>query len=308
VDAVPKKLSSRGVATLAQPVSDDGYVIEDLPEGRTLVVTDRWTEAAEEAIQRGDVEAVWLNYARGYCEPDLSFVADWPIRRLLVLDRSITDLSPLARLGSTLEDLSFQAAPGTPIDLATLPRLQAVAAAWDDIRETLHAPEYLRRLIVFDFDGSDLEPLAVQPSLQTIQLKVAHRLETLDSIANFPTLTGLKVAAAPTLNDLDAVSSSRSTLRDLDLESCADVYDIEALSTLSELRYLGLNDCGLIPSIKPIASLTLLTTFHAWGSTRVEDADLSPLLLLARLQEIRMRDRRAYRPSLTEVKKQLGCT
>lgn len=37
-----------------------------------------------------------------------------------------------------------------------------------------------------------------------------------------------------------------------------------------------------------------------------EDADLSPLLQLSHLSEIRMRDRREYRPRLAEVKKHLG--
>jgi hypothetical protein len=287
-------------------VSRDGYVIEDLPAGRTLVVTDRWTKKAEKALQREDVQALWLNYARGYCEPDLSFVRDWPIRRLLVLDRSVTDLSPLAQLAGTLEDLSFQAAPGTTLDLATLPRLQSIAAAWDDIRETFYAPKYLSRVVVFDYNEVDLDPLTAQPSLQTIQLKVAPRLETLSRIASFPTLTALRIAAAPALDDLGDLSSVTSTLRELDLESCAAVDDIEVLSSLSDLRYLGISDCGRIASIHTIASLSQLTCLYAWGSTRIEDADLSPLLRLGRLSEIRMRDRREYRPRLADVKKQLG--
>jgi len=155
-------------------------VIEDHPrEGRTLVVTGPWTKEAERVLQRGDVDAVWLNYARGYCEPDLSFVKDWPIKRLLLLDRSITDLTPLGRLGRTLEDLSFQAAPGTRIDLTTLPRLRALAGAWDEVRDTLYAPEYLNRLVVFDYEAVDLDPLTIQPSLQRIQLKVAGGLRHL---------------------------------------------------------------------------------------------------------------------------------
>jgi len=287
--------------------SGRGFVIEDHPEGRTLVVTGPWTKAAEAALQHGDVDALWLNYARGYCEADLSFVEAWPIKRLLVLDRSITDLTPLGRLGRTLEDLSFQVASGTPIDLAELPRLRALAGGWDEIRETLHAPEYLSTLVVLDYDDADLDPLTVQPSLQNVQLKVAPKLQTLQGIAGFPTLTSLKIAAARRLRDLDAASSVGATLRELDLEGCAHVYDVDVLSTLSELRHLGISDCGRIPSIKAVGDLALLEWFYAWGSTRVEDGDLSPLLRLTRLKEIRMRDRREYQPKLAEVKQHLGC-
>jgi internalin A len=282
-------------------------VIEEHPEGRTLVVTGAWSAEARAATERRDVDGVWLNYARGYSEPDLSFLDAWPIKRLDVLDRTITDLAPLARLGQTLEALSLQAAPGALIDLATLPHLRSLAAAWDVVRDTLYAPEYLGELIVFDYEGIDLDPLTVQPSLQKIHVKVARKLETLDSIDALPTLTSLRIAAAPDLHDIDALTSVKKTLRELDFEGCPDLYDIEALGTLGELRYLGISDCGRILSFHPIGCLALLETLYAWGSTRVEDCDLSPLLRLRRLTEIRMRDRREYQPRLVTVKEQLGC-
>jgi hypothetical protein len=287
--------------------NDRGYVIEDHPEGRTLVVTGRWTSEAEAAVQRTDVDGVWLNYARGFCEPDLLFVGEWPIRRLLVLDRSITDLRPLARLSETLEDLSFEVAPGIPVDLAELPHLRDLAATWEAVRDSLYASEHIQRLVVVDYDEVDLGPLSVQPSLQEIQLVGAPRLEALHGIASFPTLGILKIALARDLYALDEIAASAATLRKLDFESCADIYDLDVLSTLSELRWLGISDCMGIPSIKPIGELGVLETLYAWGTTRVEDSDLSPLLALSKLKEIRMRDRREYRPRLAEVKAHLGC-
>jgi hypothetical protein len=62
--------------------TDKGYVIEDQPKGRILVVTGPWTVEAEEAVRRKDVDGVWFNYARGYCEPDLSFVDACPEEQL----------------------------------------------------------------------------------------------------------------------------------------------------------------------------------------------------------------------------------
>jgi hypothetical protein len=286
---------------------DRQYVIEDQSGWRTLVVTGRWTAEAEAAAQRPDVDALWLNYARGYSEPDLSFLDAWPIKRLLVLDRSVTDLSPLSRLGATLEELSFQVAPGTVVDLAALPRLQEVAAAWDEVRGTLHAPEYLQRVVLFDYDEDDLQPLTVQPSLQEIQLKVAPKLDTLDGVAGIPTLAGLRIAAARELHDLADIGSVAITLRALAFESCLDIHDLQPLSVLTELRDLGISDCGRISSLHPLGELHMLEYLSAWGSTRIEDSDLSPLLRLSRLREIRMRDRREYRPRLAKVKKRLGC-
>ena len=276
-----------------------GFVIEDMADGRTLVVTGSWTAKAERAVERADVDGVWLNYARGFSEPDLSFVGAWPIRRLLVLDRKLTDLSPLVRLGGTLEELSLQPAPGTEVDLATLPHLTSLAAGWDEIRNTLHGPEALKEIVVLEYDEVDLQPLVVQPSLEHINLKAAPRLESLDGVDQFA-LRRLQVALARELEDIDALVHTRG-LDELDFETCLGLYDIEAIGELTKLRFLGISDCGRIPSLGPLADLTELETLYAWGSTRVEDGDLSPLLRLPRLKEVRMRDRREYRPRVSEI-------
>jgi hypothetical protein len=41
--------------------------------------------------------------------------------------------------------------------------------------------------------------------------------------------------------------------------------------------------------------------FYAWGSTRILDGDLSPLARLPRLKQIRMRNRRGYRPAVGDL-------
>ena len=97
---------------------------------------------------------------------------------------------------------------------------------------------HLQQGVFFDYDEADLQALAVQPSLQEIQLKVAPELETLEGIADLPTVAGLRIAAARELRTLTAIESTAATLRSLDFESCLDIYDIHPLSALTELRYL----------------------------------------------------------------------
>ena len=150
-------------------------------------------------------------------------------------------------------------------------------------------------MVLSDYDEVDLQPLALQPSLEHVTLKVAPHLETLDGLDNAELAT-LSVSFARELHDLDSLAGRSRSLRKVKFESCLDIYAVGILGTLSELRFLGISDCGRIPSIQSFANLTLLENFYAWGSTRVEDADLSPLLRLPHLKEIRMRDRREYHP------------
>jgi internalin A len=284
---------------------DPGFILEDRPEGRTLVVTGEWTPAARAAIEQPDVEGVWLNYARGYAEPDLSFIEAWPIRRLLVIDRSLTDLEPLTRLGDSLEDLSVQAAPGAQVDLTALPQLRSLSGEWSAMEATIHAPEHLTEVVPLNFDGDDFSLFAVQPALQRIDLKAARRLEALTGIEHLPTLTSLKIALAPKLVDVDEVASAAPTLRSLQFESCRALDDLESLRGLSELRELWIADCGQIRTLAPLAALTRLERLSAWGATRIDDNDLSPLLTLP-LKELRMRDRATYQPRVADVKARLG--
>jgi hypothetical protein len=52
--------------------------------------------------------------------------------------------------------------------------------------------------------------------------------------------------------------------------------------------------------------MTELENLHMWGTTRILDDDLTPLLQLRKLTDLRIRGRASYRPTLVEVMAQLG--
>jgi hypothetical protein len=64
-------------------------------------------------------------------------------------------------------------------------------------------------------------------------------------------------------------------------------------------------NCGDIASLAPLRGLDQLEEFFAWESTKVLDGDLSVLLELPRLRAIGMRDRREYRPRVSEIEEAL---
>jgi len=167
--------------------SQAGYVVEDTPEGRTLVVTGAWSDEAGETLARGEADGLVLNYARGFSEGHLEFLdGSWGIRRLNILDRGMTDLEPIGRLRDSLQALSVQAAPSAELDLGALPRLRSVAGEWELIRGTLGRLNALQSVITWRFDDPDLHAFRDHVSLERLTIKEAPYLESLSGLADYP--------------------------------------------------------------------------------------------------------------------------
>lgn len=277
-----------------------------MPEGRTLVVTGSWSPEAAEILARGRVDGLWLNYARGFAEPDLEFLRAWPVRRLVVLDRTLEDLSPLARLADTLEDVTIEVAPAGLLDLRRFPYLVGLAAQWSLIRPTIHRALALQDLTVIDFVERDLRPFVENAALHQLVLKNSPRLESLDGLEKLRQLVALRIGLARRLYDISSVERAGPTLREFGIELCNRVGSLDGIEHLLNLEKLSISDCGRIESLVPLRLLLNLQVVHAWGSTLVEDGDLSPLVGLPLLRELRMRDRRNYRPRVSEIQKSIG--
>lgn len=282
-------------------MSDSAYIFEDTPEGRSLVVTGRWSEAAERALERGEADGLVLNYARGFSGGSLDFLdARWPLRRLRVLDRSIVDLDPIGRLAG-LEELSVQAAAEAVLDLEPLPRLRSVSGEWALIGRTLSAVAELESVITWMFGDVDLHAFRDHVALKTLTIKDAPYLESLAGLGNLPDLAALTIFGAWRLHEIGEVGELSDSLRELKFEGCPRIDSIEVVESLVGLRFLGISEAGDIASLAPVRSLAQLETFYAWGSTRILDGDLSPLAQLPQLKEIRMRNRRGYKPPVGEL-------
>jgi hypothetical protein len=78
------------------------------------------------------------------------------------------------------------------------------------------------------------------------------------------------------------------------------------MSSLIGLRRLDVSEGGIIESLKPIADLRLLEQLYLYGSTKIADGDLTPLLGMTRMRDLRIMNRRHYVPSTQIVQARLG--
>jgi hypothetical protein len=288
--------------------SASGFLIEDTAEGRDLVVTGDWSAAARKALLDGAADGLVLNYARGYRERSLDFLQDgWTVRRLFILARTIKDLSPLYRLANTLEAINVETSPAAILDLSKLPLLVSLGADWAQVRDSIGIAEDLRRLFLMSYREQDLRDLGEHRSLASLAMKEHPQLTSLKGIDQFPALAELGVFGAGGLRDISNLAGETigSRLQKLQLQSCP-IERLDALTEVTALEFLNVGECGDIQSLHPLAALSKLRCLLLFGSTRVLDGDLTPLMHLPRLKELRMKSRREYRPSVREIYESLG--
>jgi hypothetical protein len=278
------------------------FVLEQTSEGVDIVVTGAWSPAAAEHLRSGRADGLDLNYARGFQEGDLEFLQGLTVRRLHVLDRTISDLTPIYNLADGLVSLRVQSDPGATIELDQLPLLQKLAAGWRQVQGSIRFAPKLEELFLLSYSEPDLAPLGALNSLVSLAMKDRPKLRSLDGVEDFPWLAELGVFLAKDLQDISALQRAPSpVLKTLQLGTCRRVSEIGPVAACSGLRFFELSDGSEIPTIAPLAGLDQLERLYLWGSTRIADGDLRPIAALPRLNDLRIANRREYTPSVQEI-------
>lgn len=289
----------------------DGYSLEQTAEGVRLFVNGPWNKEMESLVQNGRIHELVLNWAHGFSEPDLEFLRPWPLPRLLVTARWITDLSPITRLGGHLTGLSLPAvhlsSAGT-LDLTQLARLTSLSVSWTLIKDQTCALAPVTDLYLESYSPHDLTPLAAAKSLTRLRMKQYPQLRTLDGLTTFDRLKTLEIFLAPKLEDVSAfrTAPAAQTISELHLDTCKKIPTFGDVSLVKNVRVLSLANSGDFPSLAPLAGMPKLQELYLYESTRIVDGDLSPLLTLPQLQRLSIANRRHYSPQVSEIKRQLG--
>lgn len=295
------------------PDPPEGFFIDERPEGPTLMVRGGWKPAAAEVLESGRVDGLVLGAPAGYLEPSLEFLRPWPLRRFMVIDREIRDVQPIHRLGATLEELHVQTDPRTfthprtHFDLGQFPHLTKLSVDWPQIRDSIARAPELEELEVRRYREEDLRPLKSCPTLKALRMLQYPQVCTLGGVSDLPRLADLRLGLAAKLADISELAAcAQMGLRRLEFESCGRIDRIDQIGELRGLEHLNISECNVIESLSPLRALKRLRVLWMWGTTRVQDNDLSPLLSLSGLRELRIQSRRSYRPSVDDVREHLS--
>lgn len=272
--------------------------------GVDMVLAGEWRSQYGAVFESGRADGLVLNYALGFRERDLRFLEGLSIRRLAILARTLTDIEPVYSLSVTLEELSVEMG-ATEIDLTRLPILRKVSAEWAQISKTIDQVESLESITTHAYAGEDLQLLRSNAGLTAIRLRDRPKSRSLEGIEVFQQLRLLEMATAP-LDNLSPLTGASPLLAWLDLSYSRGFRDLGPLAKLPALAVLKVAECGAVASVSSLRELSLLEEIYMWGSTRVEDLDLSPIAGLPGLRVLRMNSRRGYTPPVAEIKASIG--
>ena len=194
----------------------------------------------------------------------------------------------------------MQAAPGVSLDLGEMPQLRSLAGEWEVIRWQLRFLESLETLVTWRFDEDSLLALNEHVGLQRLTIKEARRLASLLGAEHMVALRRLEVLLAPSLADVNAISDLVE-LQELSFETARRLDALDDIKSLTRLSHLGIANSGGIRSLTPVTEMKELKSLYAWGTTHILDNDMTPLLGLSALTDLRIRPRKSYNPTVADV-------
>jgi hypothetical protein len=279
--------------------------VEAAADGLKAIARGAWSSADTEEMLRRGVTRLEFNQGRGYGArrlPNLDGLES--LTELTVVNWSLESIKEIENL-RLLESLVLETYAPDAIDFRSFPLLETLRLEWRSGAETIFGLSHLRHLSINGYPFADLDPLRPMTDLEALRIGNAKRLTSASGLVGLAGLRELYFVDAPRLSDIDDVSRSSAPLILLDCNYCAKLGSIDSVRSRSDLRGVLLVDSGRIASLRPLHGLPNLEEVLFYGSTVIEDGDMTPLLSLPRLERVAFQDRREYSHSNAEIERQI---
>lgn len=261
--------------------------------GNVVVAKGAADEQLVRRIERTPRPLLVLNRELGFEEKDCRVLREVGHHLVgLEVVGSFDDDSDVAACAD-LEELNLGTDCRGPVPWESLRSLTHLFTDADRVGAGFAALERLQDLHVHQASDEDAALISGPPGLERLTLTSA-RLRSVAALSGLADrLRSLSIRLASHLSGFEALARFDS-LVELDLEACRHVTDLDFLSGLPRLEVLGVSDCGPVGSLRPVERCRRLRRLHFYGSTNVQDGDLSVLGELPALERAYFQRRRHY--------------
>jgi len=272
-----------------------------------ISVRRRWSPLAGIKYAALGADGVEANYAKGFDEASgLGFVAELDnLRHLSVISTKAMDLTPIAECAK-LESLELTI-PGRrvgPIQLGQLASLRALSLSPASLVSDLSALQRLTKLRLDGWRVDSLEDLASLTNLSELALYSAGVLTSLAGVQSMTSLLSLEVYGAVRLATIGDLASGPKLVK-LELEKTKRVADWERLGTLREVKWLGLEDVGVIPTLSFVRAFDSLESLFVTGQSRIGDGQIGFLAEISTLRRVSIAQQPGLDISPDELRRRL---
>jgi len=188
---------------------------------------------------------------------------------------TIEELCVFGEFGSTV--LNTKLDPKKLSQLHRLKCLRLLHKVKDFSFEEVGVLDNLEKIVIKQCNIKNLNGIEKCTQVKDITLWYCSSLNDITAIKKLPNLLRLEIGPCPRIKDLDILTNN-NVLRVLCIKSYKNV-DAEIIKTLKELRFLYLDNCNPIPSIKFIDDLKNMLGLLILG-TKIIDGDITPALKL----------------------------
>jgi hypothetical protein len=231
----------------------------------------------------------------------IEFLSDSKLKGVFLTDWKIKDISVLYTL-SSLQFLSLNTPKVKGFDVSVLEHLTDLDVDFPHTISMLEKCLKLERLFLGDYNALSVESLNALVQLKTLCLGNVHISDIKDIM--LPSLETLELRGARSLNSLQGIENMKN-LRSFTVIGARSLENISALENTKSLTRLCLIDCPKLESIKPLKGNPFLEEIILVGTTKINDFKISPLLSLQNLKKIEIAEDSKYDISLMDIKRQM---
>ncbi len=259
---------------------------------RAVPSTSEWSQAITRDLLENTVVELELNHAKGWKGIDLSFLADLPrLKSIIIIDWRIASVEPIHCL-TELRALKVSTYCSTEIRFSAFPRLERCSLEWRPKADTVFDCTTLKSLFLNRYNGKDTGRFTKLVNLESLGILNAP-VDNLHGLSSLKKLRSLRLGNLRRLISLAGIEDLTG-LEELDINTCRRICSIDEVGSLVRLKKFYLNNCGDIASLKPLEKLESLTSVLFYESTNILDGDLTPLVRNKALSSVAFKNRRHY--------------
>lgn len=266
--------------------------IVDFEDGtRSLTVSGRWDLALYSSVyKKYNCTNLWIYSNDG--DESLEGALKSQLSNKLQLMGRFGNAEIIEGQGTFLESLNILNSQVAKLDLSKC-NLESLVVSRSQIKSYEMLPMSLKDLILSGYDGIDLTSIERLSRLRLLDINGARKLTSFNGMSKMSSLVELKVWSAPRLENIVDIQHCEY-IEKICFENCAKISHVDALASLKRLRYVALDKCGQIDSLKPLEKLNMLEELSFTGNTNISDGKLRFLLKNPLLKKVYLQDRRHY--------------